>query len=307
MKGLRVLSLLGEGANSKIAKKGSPGDIVFYAAREGEVDIELMEPALYPEKIQPLAFCLTMCDFALFKPDLTKKDFPELLGSLIVAGKKGALVGEGSKDVIAPYVKGTALESWPELPDDPIAIRQHLSAQGNCWAEGETRIMVDQSFNLKSIGVVALGAIVRGTIRVHDELTLFPSGKKVTVKSLQLHDSDVPEITNNSRVGANIKGATQDDAPRGSVIAGSQMVSESFGAEISCPAFAKGGIEKGRKVFAALGMQYVEATPDEAVPGGKAVRVRLVCDRPMVYEKNDRVLIVDPNRKPRIIGSGVVL
>ncbi|MDD5337245.1 MAG: EF-Tu/IF-2/RF-3 family GTPase [Candidatus ainarchaeum sp.] len=304
MKGIRVLSLLDAETNAKIGKKGAPGDFTIYMYKQGDIAVEVIEPTLYPEKIHPLVFGLALSDFVLFRPDTGKKEFPELLASFIIAGKPGAFVGD--KGGIENYIKATALEKWETLDEDPIKMRERLLTVQNGWKEGKTKIIVDQVFSLKSIGVVVLGAIERGTVRVHDEMALFPSGQKIQVKSLQLHDENVSEITDGSRVGANIKGAEAESIERGFVLGDGMLSGKKFRAELECPKFVKEGIQKGRKVFAYVGLQFAEASVSEDVPAGAKRQVEIECERDFAYEKGDDVFIVDPGRKPRVLGAGVI-
>ncbi|MFA5077767.1 MAG: EF-Tu/IF-2/RF-3 family GTPase [Candidatus Micrarchaeia archaeon] len=305
MKGIRVLSLLDAETNAKIGKKGAPGDFTIYMYKQGETAVEIIEPTLYPEKIHPLVFGLALSDFVLFRPDAGKKEFPELLASLIIAGKPGAFVGD--KGGIENYIKGTALEKWETIEDDLIKIREKLLTVRNGWKDGKTKIIVDQVFNLKSIGVVALGAIVRGTVKVHDEMALFPGGRKIQVKSLQLHDENVNEISDGSRVGANIKGAEAESIERGFVFGDGILGGKKFRAEVECPKFIKEGIPKGRKVFAYLGLQFAEATLSDDVAAGMKRQVEIECEREFAFEGGDALYIVDPGRKPRMLGAGAIV
>lgn len=305
MKGIRILSLLGRETNAKIGKKGAAGDITIYSYKQGEVAVEIIEPTLYPEKIHPLVFGLAISDFILFRPDTGKSEFAEILASLIIAGKPGAFVGDGS--AISNYVKGTALEKWETLEEDQIKIRERLLLVPNGWKDGKTKIIIDTIFNLKSIGVVALGAIARGKVRVHDELTLFPIEQKVQVKSLQLHDNNVDEISDGNRVGANVKGIGAEKIERGFVLGDEMLCGKKFSAEIRCPNFIKEGIKKDRKIFAYVGMQYAEAFVNEDIPAGAGKKIELNCEKDFAYESGDAVFLVDPGRKPRILAKGLIL
>ncbi|VVC01832.1 Elongation factor 1-alpha [uncultured archaeon] len=304
MKGIRVLSLLDKEMNAKIGKKGAAGDITIYTCKQGEVAVELIEPTLYPEKIHPLVFGLALSDFIVFKPDLASKELGEILASLIISGKPGAIVGDAS--LIGNYTKGTPLAQWESIEDDAIKVREKLLALKNGWKDGKTKIIVDQVFSLKSIGVVVLGAITSGKIRVHDKLTMFPLNAPVEVKSLQLHDANVEEISDGSRVGANIKGLDAEKIERGSVLGSGMLCGKKFDAEVKVPAFIKDGVRKDRKVFAYVGLQYAEAGVSADIPAGGSMKLGITCEKDFTYEAGETVFLVDPGRKPRIIGMGTI-
>ncbi len=305
MKGIRVLSLLDKEMNAKIGKKGAPGDITIYSYKQGDVAVELIEPTLYPEKIHPLIFGLALSDFILFKPDLASKELGEMLAALIITGKPGAIVGDAG--AIAAYIKGSPLAQWEILDDDAIKVREKLLGVQNNWTEGKVKINIDQVFSLKSIGVVVLGAISSGTIKVHDKLTMFPINAPVEVKSLQLHDANVEEISDGSRVGANIKGLEADKIERGYVLGNEMRSGKQFTAQVKCPAFIKDGISKERKIFVYVGLQYSEATLSADIPAGGSERVEITCEKNYAYESGDMVFLVDPGRKPKIIGTGRII
>ena len=166
------------------------------------------------------------------------------------------------------------------------------------------KIVVDQVFSLKSIGVVVLGAISRGTIKVHDDLLVFPPKMAVSVKSLQLHDANVPEISDGSRVGANIKGAEAESIHRGFILGEDILSGKSIAAELYCPQFIKDGLKKDAKVFAYLGLHFCEATLGDDLGAGQKKKIEITCAEEAAYENGDLIFIVDPGRKPRIMAAG---
>ena len=52
-------------------------------------------------------------------------------------------------------------------------------------------VPIDQHFNVKGIGLVAIGYVQSGVVSVHDEVTMLPNGGTGSVKSLQVMDDDV--------------------------------------------------------------------------------------------------------------------
>ncbi|MBU0586859.1 hypothetical protein KJ780_05070 [Candidatus Micrarchaeota archaeon] len=305
MKGIRVLSLLDRELNGKIGKRNAGADITIYSYKQGDVAVEVIEPSLYPEKIHPLVFGLALADFVIFKPELEKKEFGEMLAALILSGKPGMFVG--GKEEIGNFIKGSALEKWETIEEDAIKIREHLLLVQNSWKQGETKIIIDQIFSLKSIGVVLLGAISRGTIKVHDELTVYPIKQNVSVKSLQLHDDSVQEISDGCRVGANVKGIDAERIERGFVLGKGIESNKEFESELFCPQFVKDGLKKENKVFAYTGLQFCEARISGDLGAGEKNKLKIICENEIAYEKGDLILIVDPGRKPRVIASGKIL
>jgi selenocysteine-specific translation elongation factor len=68
------------------------------------------------------------------------------------------------------------------------SLKESIDSLSSVKREGPSIIHIDNIFNVKGVGVVVLGILKQGIVRVHDELILFPQRKKVTVKSIQMHD-----------------------------------------------------------------------------------------------------------------------
>ena len=49
------------------------------------------------------------------------------------------------------------------------------------------RLPIDRVFTMKGFGTVSTGTLISGTIRKEDELEVFPSGKRVRVRGVQVH------------------------------------------------------------------------------------------------------------------------
>ena len=60
---------------------------------------------------------------------------------------------------------------------------------------------VDQHFNVKGIGLVAIGYVQSGRASVHDEVLLLPANGTGNAKSLQVMDDDV-EVASSRETGS---------------------------------------------------------------------------------------------------------
>ena len=133
---------------------------------------------------------------------------------------------------IAPLIRGTVLEQYTELPDDPVVLREwlwsrageHKSARNN----EKGSVPIDHHFNVKGIGTVILGCVQEGTIRRHDQLTVHPLGKQAQIRSIQMHDDDAEEASAGDRVGLALKGIESDDLDRGFVLSSDPRIISSL-------------------------------------------------------------------------------
>ena len=100
----------------------------------------------------------------------------------------------------------------PEL----LAALERAAARAEAGrAQGPARLAVDRVFPLKGIGTVVTGTVWRGEIRAGDPLVVAPRGKRVAVRSVQVHDHEAEVVRGGSRAGVNLRGLDRQDVARG--------------------------------------------------------------------------------------------
>jgi selenocysteine-specific elongation factor len=77
------------------------------------------------------------------------------------------------------------------------------------------RLPIDRVFSMKGFGTVVTGTMVSGTIRHEDELEVFPTGRRVRVRGLQVHGQAAESTVAGQRSALNLAGASTDDLRRG--------------------------------------------------------------------------------------------
>ena len=81
------------------------------------------------------------------------------------------------------------------------------------------RLPIDRVFTMKGFGAVVTGTLVSGTIRKEDELEVFPAGKRVRVRGVQVHGQPAEEAVAGQRTALNLAGVTTQELARGMVLA----------------------------------------------------------------------------------------
>jgi selenocysteine-specific elongation factor len=81
------------------------------------------------------------------------------------------------------------------------------------------RLPVDRVFTMKGFGTVVTGTLVAGTIRKEEELEVFPSGKRVRVRGVQVHGSPAEAAIAGQRTALNLAGLSTEDLARGMTLA----------------------------------------------------------------------------------------
>ncbi len=81
------------------------------------------------------------------------------------------------------------------------------------------RLPIDRVFTMKGFGTVVTGTLVSGTIRKEEELEVFPSGKRVRVRGVQVHGSAAEKALAGQRTALNLAGVSTEDLTRGMTLA----------------------------------------------------------------------------------------
>ena len=221
-----LLGALNYGNN--LGKKGTTTDITFYNMKKGETTITLIEPTRYPERLAPLFYAVSLSKKAIVVVDEINAAFGECLIMLQCADiESGYMILRNylPKEKIEPLIKGTILEKFEVIADDPAFLREQLFAEASKQKSpvvpvGQQSIgivPVDHAFNVKGVGVVILGVVTSGIVQKHAILTVFPGGKTAQVRSIQKHDDDFDVAGEGDRVGLALKNVEVEDLDRGAV------------------------------------------------------------------------------------------
>ncbi len=102
-------------------------------------------------------------------------------------------------------------------------LKAELSAMvGKVKARSEAlipRLPVDRIFTMKGFGTVVTGTLISGKLTEGMQVELQPSGKKTTIKNLQVHGESVAEAQAGHRVAVNLTGLSKDEIDRGEILA----------------------------------------------------------------------------------------
>jgi len=306
MKGLTVAVLGNADMAAALGKKGTVSDVSFFNLKKGDLGITYVYPSRYPEKLQSLATALGMADVALLVVDKLDKDLGEQIVGIDNFGiKKGFIVLRNyiGADQLKPFITGTTLESFKVHEDIPRTINDTFEAITLEPVAGDVMVPIDHFFNVKGVGTVALGCVRRGTVKSHDNLEVFPTGKKAMVRSIQVHDDDVQEAPYGSRVGLALKGIEADELFRGVVLApaGTLKAPTSLEIEFHINKYWKGSFKDGLILHGCVGLQdvpmEVEKVPAEGIkPGGKA-KITFRLDKPLAFISGERFIGMDLDSK----------
>jgi selenocysteine-specific translation elongation factor len=312
-----VIGALGYSAN--LGKKGTSTDITFYNAKKGEDTVTLIEPERYPERLAPLFYAVSLSKEAIVVVDNIDATFGECLVMLQCANvKNGYFVLRNyiPKEKIQPLVKGTSLENFEFMADDPTVLREKLLAEAAKQKPAELissqtangTVPVDHAFNVKGVGVVILGVVTSGIIQKHSSLNVLPGTKTAQVRSIQKHDDEFDIAGEGDRVGLALKNIEVEDLDRGTVLTNDSAIKTSLKleAQASLVKYWQMPIKQGMVMHVGHWTQFITAKVEAVVESGDAKKpaLTLTLDKPLVYIPSDiAVLMYLEGAKLRVAGT----
>jgi selenocysteine-specific translation elongation factor len=312
-----VLGALGYSSN--LGKKGTSTDITFYNVKKGEDTVTLIEPERYPERLAPLFYAVSLAKEAIVVVDQIDATFGECLVMLQCSDiKSGYFILRNyiSKEKIQPLIKGTSLEKFEFIPDDPSVLREKLLAeaakQKPAEASAGTQLVgivpVDHAFNVKGVGVVILGVVTSGFIQKHSTLNVLPVGKSAQVRSIQKHDDEFDIAGQGDRVGLALKNVDVEDLDRGAVLTNDPSVktSSKLETQASLVKYWQTPIKSGMVMHIGHWTQFttakVEAVAETEDP--KKPSLTFTLDKPLIYCPGDKaILMYLEGAKLRVAGT----
>jgi selenocysteine-specific translation elongation factor len=224
---------------SNLAKKGTSTDITLYNLKKGEDTVTFIEPTRYPERLAPLFYACALAKKAIIIVDELNATFGEQLVMLQCSNiKSGYIILRNyvPKEKIEALIKGTSLEKFEIIADDPNVLREKLLLEASeqkpievlAGQQAIGSVPVDHAFNVKGVGVVILGIVVYGAVQKHATLNVLPPIKTAQVRSIQKHDEEFDLAWEGDRVGLALKNIEVENLDRGTVLTNDPAIKTSI-------------------------------------------------------------------------------
>ncbi|MEJ2010033.1 MAG: selenocysteine-specific translation elongation factor [Acidobacteriota bacterium] len=81
------------------------------------------------------------------------------------------------------------------------------------------RLPIDRAFVMKGFGTVITGTLIAGTVRKDAEVEIFPEGRRVRVRGIQVHNAPAESAAAGQRTALNLAGIETGEIARGMVLA----------------------------------------------------------------------------------------
>lgn len=243
----------------------------------------------------------------------------------VVALTKADLVArsqlEERQRELATFLANGPLASAPIIPCSSITGEgiQELKAAilhqaRRVYRQGEPhrpfRLAVDRVFSLPGAGTVVTGTARWGEVQVGEDVWVFPPGRGVRVRSLQVHSQERQHATAGERVALALAGIKVDEIPRGAqvVTLGPWEPTVRLALEVTLLAEAPALVEGQRLWLHLLASRTVATVERVSSPraGGKPTRALVRLAKPILAFPEDRV-ILRRMTPAATVGGGVVL
>lgn len=257
-----------------LAKKGDVRDIESYVHKEvvgGQPRIlSLLRPLRHPEKLRPLLSVLNVAKTGIVCIEKVDAALGEVLvafgaagirqGHAIITPEEGGWVDADQVQMILDQAGLTKWTLHQTLPDEHELREALFNLLETGREEAPLVIPIDQHFNVKGVGLVAIGYVQSGTVTKHDEILVLPANEKGIARSLQVMDDDVDISIAGDRVGVALRNLREEVLHRGCILthsdAGALVRHDRSTFTLEQAPFQKRELAEGDVVHAAVDLQF---------------------------------------------------
>jgi len=318
MGNLMVALLAVPGYGNSLGKKVTSTDITFYDAKKDQDTVTFVEPTRYPEKLAPLFYTVSLANKAIVVVDELNSTFGECAVMLECSGvQSGYIILRNYlvQEKVEPLIKGTILEKFEFVEDDPAVLRERLlkeASQKKTTSPDQIQcagtVPVDHAFNVKGVGTVVLGVVMKGKVEKHEDMKVLPSEKTAQIRSIQKHDDDFDQAYEGDRVGLALKNVGVEDLDRGTVLTADASIKSTalLEGQASLIRYWPTPLKSGMALHLGHWTQFIPSKVDTIVDKEDKRRptLRLVLEKELVYLPGDRAVVtyLDGGRL-RIVGT----
>ncbi|WP_407355223.1 EF-Tu/IF-2/RF-3 family GTPase [Methanolobus sp. WCC5] len=323
----------------KLGKKGNVTDITMYDYAKNDRILTTIDATGYPVSVKSLVTALNLSDIALlcippsgldqFAAEcIIALDLMQYKHGIVVLTKSDTsypLAQEELREKLQKVTKGTALENWDyisvsttsfegmeELKELIFSVGDRADQKLRELDSRQTRVIIDQSFNVTGIGCVVLGVVMQGTLNAKDKMIAYPAKKELEIRSIQMHDVDVKSAPCGARVGLALKGVQSKDIDRGFVISREEQVATDLVLRCTLSPLAK-EFNVNDMLHLYTGLQSSPVRVTEIVEGdakketakpAKEYLLKLSGSKEIAYSKEDRFILANLDEKQRFVAFG---
>jgi selenocysteine-specific translation elongation factor len=293
---------------NELGKKGQSSDITTYDKKKDNRIMTYVIPSGYPDKIQPLITAVNLAEYSIVNVNKLDRYLGEQIVSLnLLQLDKGFLLHSYEVDTekLRSLVRDTVVSSF-KFEENIESLKESINSLPPLQKEGPSIIHIDNVFSVKGVGVVVLGILKQGAIRVHDELVLFPQKKKVIIKSIQMHDQNVEESYSPARVGLALTNVSFSEINRGDILSNFNHITsadQELTMDFNMVPFYKNDLSENHTYLLSIGTQIRPAKIEKL----EDHKLKILSEKIFSFKAGDSAILLNPDSKSiRIVGSGSI-
>lgn len=253
----------------------------------------------------------------LTKCDLVDKDWIELV-KLDIMDELGGTFLQDAKIIEVSSINNQGID---ELKNEISELIKNIETKD---INSTPRIYVDRSFSITGFGTVITGTLISGTLKLDDELYIYPAKKLSKIRNLQVHDNNVEIAYAGQRVAINLSNIKKEDVPKGTIIVPNNSYTESSIIDVKLNTLnLPFEIENRTRFHLYIGSNEVLCRAilldEEKLESNSEYYIQLRLEEPIISKRNDKFIlrlfsplytigggsIIDPNatKKKRFKGD----
>jgi selenocysteine-specific elongation factor len=231
----------------------------------------------------------------LTKSDAVDQETLEVVRAEVQDFLRGSFLGQPSLGYPNPMVAVSSLTGAgiDDLKRELVKVAAGVAAKDS---NAIARLPIDRVFTMKGFGTVVTGTLVSGTIHKEDEFEVFPTGKRVRVRGVQVHGKSAERAVAGQRTALNLAGATTEELARGMMLAPASTfhATSRVDVELSLLASAKPLKERARVHFHSYTSESIATVVlygQKQVGPGETAFAQLRLSEPALLLPGDRFII----------------
>lgn len=149
----------------------------------------------------------------LTKSDVVDRDTLEVVRLEVEDFLRGSFLDPAQSPIVAvSSLTGAGID---QLKHALVKVASEVPAKDSTAL---ARLPIDRVFTMKGFGTVVTGTLISGTTHKEEELEVFPGGKRVRVRGVQVHGSAAEQAVAGQRTALNLAGVPTEDLARGMML-----------------------------------------------------------------------------------------
>lgn len=159
------------------------------------------------------------------------------------------------------------------------------------------RLYIDRSFSVKGFGTIVTGTLIEGTLRVGDDVVIYPGEIESKIRTLQVHGEDSQQAFAGQRTAVNLANVKKEDVKRGDVLSVKESLEPTM--MVDCKFKLMKNIEKPLQYWERIRFYHgtgetlgrIAILENDEIHPGQDAYIQLRLESPIVVKQNDKFVI----------------